>query len=74
MALEGYQDHSVLMSAILDALSKVADSNGQVQVTTLADFVVDRVPAITNERWHYEQFPMWIFQGQTFPIARKPAP
>jgi len=74
MALEGYQDHSVLMSAILDALSKVADSNGQVQVTTLADFVVDRVPAITKERWHYEQFPMWIFQGQTFPIARKPAP
>ena len=73
MALEGYQDHSVLMAAILDGLSKVADSSGQVQVTTFADFVVDRVPTITKERWHYEQFPMWIFQGQTFPIARKPA-
>ncbi|MBZ5726889.1 MAG: caspase family protein [Acidobacteriia bacterium] len=72
MALEGYQDHSVLMSAILDALSNVADSTGQVQVTTFADFVVERVPMITKERWNYEQFPMWIFQGQTFPIARKP--
>ncbi len=72
MALEGYQDHSVLMAAMLDALSKVADSKGQVQVTTFADFVVDLVPTITKERWHYEQFPMWIFSGQTFPIARKP--
>ena len=74
MALEGYQNHSVLMSAILDALSQVTDSSGQVQVTTFADYVVERVPAITKERWHYEQFPMWIFQGQTFPIARKPVP
>jgi hypothetical protein len=73
MALEGYEGHSVLMSAILEGLSKVADPTGQVQVTTFADFVVDRVPTITKERWHYEQFPMWIFQGQTFPIARKPA-
>jgi hypothetical protein len=74
MALEGYQGHSVLMSAILDGLASVADSGGQVQVTAFADFVVDRVPKITEERWHYEQFPMWIFQGQTFPIARKTAP
>jgi WD40 repeat protein len=74
MALEGYQNHSVLMSAILDGLSKVADSSGQVQVTTFADFVVDRVRTITEERWHYEQNPMWIFSGETFPIARKPAP
>jgi len=73
MALEGYQNHSVLMSAILEALSTVADSSGQVQVSMLADFVVDRVPTITKERWNLEQFPMWDFQGQTFPIARTPA-
>jgi WD40 repeat protein len=72
MALEGYQDHSVLMAAMLEALSKVADSNGQVQLTRFADYVVDRVPSITKERWHYEQFPMWLFEGQTFPIALKP--
>jgi uncharacterized caspase-like protein len=71
MALEGYDNHSVLMAAILDALSKVGDAGGKVQVTALADFVVDRVPAITKERWNYEQFPIWEFQGQAFPIARK---
>ena len=59
MALEGHQGHSVLMSAILDALSQVADSGGEVQVTMFADYVVDRVPTITKERWNYEQFPMW---------------
>ena len=71
MALEGYQGHGVFTYAVLDALSTAADRNGLIQVTTLADRVEELVPAITKERWTYEQFPMRLIEGQTFPIARK---
>ncbi|MFL6449260.1 MAG: caspase family protein [Bryobacteraceae bacterium] len=74
MALEGYNGHGVFTYAVLDALSKAANPQGLVEVTTLADYVTDLVPKITSERWHYEQIPMWIFHGQTFPIARKRSP
>jgi WD40 repeat protein len=72
-ALEGVENHGVFTYAVLEALSKAADpSSGFVEVTRLADYVVDAVPQITKQRFGYEQIPMWIFQGQTFPIARKP--
>jgi uncharacterized caspase-like protein len=70
-ALEGVEDHGVFTYAVLEALSKAAGADGLVQVSSLADYVEDRVPMITKERFGYEQIPMWIFQGQTFPIARK---
>jgi hypothetical protein len=71
-ALERVENHGVFTYAVLEALSKVTDPNGFVQVSGLADYVVDRVPEITKQRFGYEQIPMWIFQGQTFPIARRP--
>jgi hypothetical protein len=74
MALEGYNGHGVFTYAVLEGLSKATDAQGLVEVTVLADYVGDLVPKITTERWHYEQIPMWIFQGQTFPIARKRSP
>lgn len=70
-ALEGVGNHGVFTYALLEALSKVADADGLVGVTQLADYVVDLIPRITAERFKQEQIPMWIFQGQTFPIARK---
>jgi hypothetical protein len=72
MCLEGYEGHGVFTSAVLEALTKApANERGEIEVSRLADYVIDRVPAITEERWHYEQFPVWEFTGQTFPIARK---
>jgi len=71
MALEGYQGHGVFTYAVLDALSTAVDKNGLVQVSTLADRVEELVPQITREQWNYEQFPMRLIQGQTFPVARK---
>jgi hypothetical protein len=66
--------HGVFTYAVLEGLTQAADSNGVVKVTMLADFVQELVPKITLERWHVKQNPMWIFQGQTFPIARKRTP
>ncbi|MBV9157302.1 MAG: caspase family protein [Acidobacteriaceae bacterium] len=71
MALEGYQNHGVFTAALLEGLSKAADERGLIEVSRLADYVEDRVPEITKQRWGYEQFPMSELAGQTFPIARK---
>ncbi len=71
MALEGYENHGVFTNAVLDGLSNAFDGNGLIQVTTLADRIQNLVPDITKKRWGYEQFPMRLIQGETFPIARK---
>src|SRR4029079_11775313 len=47
MALEGYQGHGVFTYAFLEGLSKVADQDGLVKVSGLADFIEDLVPKIT---------------------------
>jgi uncharacterized caspase-like protein len=72
MALEGYKDHGVFTFAVLDGLSTEADVDGLIQVSKLADHIQSLVPEITSKRWGYEQFPMRLIQGQSFPIARKP--
>jgi Caspase domain/WD domain, G-beta repeat len=71
MALEGYQNHGVFTYAFLEGLTKAADDQGFIQVSRLADYLEDRVPEITKQRWGYEQFPMSELAGQTFPVARK---
>jgi hypothetical protein len=73
MALEGYHDHGVFTYALLEGLSKAADEQGQIQVGTLADFIGNLVPEITQKQWGIEQSPTLEIRGQTFPIARKPA-
>jgi WD40 repeat protein len=75
MALEGYGGHGVFTFALLEALAKAPmNERGEIEVSRLADYVIERVPSITEEHWHYEQFPVWEFTGQTFPIARQTAP
>ena len=71
MAFEGYRERGVFTFAILEGLTNAADSQGLIQISTLADRVEERVPQITRERWGVEQFPMRLIEGQTFPIARK---
>jgi hypothetical protein len=71
MALEGYENHGVFTYAFLQGLVSAFDSDGLVQVTTLAERIEQLVPDITSKRWGYEQFPVHSLQGHTFPIARK---
>ena len=72
-ALRFYDDgHGVFTAAVLDGLARGdRNGNGTIEVTELADFVVDEVPRITKRKWNYEQFPQRHFdlKGPTFPVA-----
>src|SRR5262249_7675069 len=70
MAMDGYQNHGVFTAALLEGLQR-AESNaqGEILITRLAEFVQGRVPAITEERWHYRQLPLSKIEGEPFPIA-----
>jgi uncharacterized caspase-like protein len=75
MALEGHEGHGVFTFAVLEALGKAPmNERGEIEISRLADYVIERVPRITEEHWHYEQYPVWEFTGQTFPIARQTRP
>jgi uncharacterized caspase-like protein len=73
MALEGYDKHGVFTYALLEGLKKAdINNNSQIEIGELADFVENKVPEITKEKWGYEQFPMRDLQGMSFPIGMKP--
>ena len=66
--------HGVFTYALLAGLQQ-AEGNAQneILITRLAEFVQSRVPAITEEKWHYRQLPLSKIEGDPFPITRKPA-
>jgi uncharacterized caspase-like protein len=72
-AMEGYEGHGVFTYTLLEALRGLADksgnNDGQLTVNELAEYIGDRVPKITQERWGKQQFPMQSLQGRSFPIA-----
>jgi WD40 repeat protein len=74
MAMDGYRNHGVFTYALLEGLQQ-AESNaqGEILISRLAEFVQSRVPAITEEKWHYKQLPLSKIEGEPFPIAHKPA-
>jgi WD40 repeat protein len=74
MAMDGYENHGVFTYALLAGLQQ-AEGNAQneILITRLAEFVQSRVPAITEEKWHYRQLPLSKIEGDPFPITRKPA-
>lgn len=73
MALEGEGGHGVFTYALLQGLTGTADRNkdGLVDVRELADHLDEHVPAITQRKWGYEQFPWLETLGSTFPVVRK---
>ena len=74
-ALEGYKGHGVLTYALLAALTKKEGVAGEekVKVGTLADYVDEHVPTITQRVWGEYQKPVRKLSGHDFPIGFKVA-
>ena len=72
-AMEGYKGHGVFTWALLEAISGAADIKGnknrEITINEVADFVMDEVPKITMDQWHYEPFPMQNLSGNSFPLG-----
>ncbi len=73
-ALEGYRGHGVFTYALLEALER-ADANGNdlIEVTELAAFVDDRVPAISHDTFGVRQVPQMRIVGSNFSITSRTA-
>ena len=71
-ALEGYKNHGVFTYSVLEAFSKAYfGDDTTLSVSALASYIENNVPKITNEKFHYEQFPQKYLNGTDFPIGMK---
>ncbi|MBK7490747.1 MAG: hypothetical protein IPI17_01235 [Nitrosomonas sp.] len=74
-ALEGHDQHGVFTWALLEGLkghaSRPGSNDGSISLDELADYVREQVPKITQQKWGFEQIPMRLIQGDSFPIACK---
>jgi len=74
-ALEGHDQHGVFTWALLEGLkghaSLSGSSEGSISLDDLANYVRAEVPKITQQKWGFEQIPMRLIQGDSFPIACK---
>lgn len=74
-ALEGHDQHGVFTWALLEGLkghaSRAGSNDGSISLDELADYVRAEVPRITQQKWGFEQIPMRLIQGDSFPIACK---
>ncbi|WP_350112502.1 caspase family protein [Nitrosomonas sp.] len=74
-ALEGHDQHGVFTWALLEGLkghaSPSGSSDGSISLDDLANYVRAEVPRITQQKWGFEQIPMRLIQGDSFPIACK---
>lgn len=74
-ALEGHDQHGVFTWALLEGLkghaSRSGSSDGSISLDDLANYVRAEVPKITQQKWGFEQIPMRLIQGDSFPIACK---
>jgi hypothetical protein len=74
-AYEGFHGHGVLTFALLEALSKKEGrgDDDRVKVGQLADYVDERVPAITQQLFGVYQKPVRKLSGNDFPIGLRQA-
>ena len=74
-AYEGYQGHGVLTYSLLEAFSRTGGSSadGRIGVGRLADYVDERVPAITQQLFGIYQRPIRKLSGNDFPIGVRAA-
>jgi hypothetical protein len=74
-AFEGWQGHGVLTFALLEAMNKKEGSGGQerVKVSSLASYVDERVPDISQRLTGQYQKPTYRLSGNDFPIGMRQA-
>jgi WD40 repeat protein len=74
MAVEGEGENGVFTYVVLEALRGAADrnANGVIDVDELANYVEQRMPVVTKQKWGYEQFPLSNIQGASFAILSTP--
>jgi len=64
----------VFTYALLDGLRQAeVNSQGEILITRLAEFVQSQVPRLTEQKWGVRQLPLSRIDGEPFPIARKAA-
>jgi uncharacterized caspase-like protein len=72
VALEGYGSHGVFTYAFLQGLKGEADmDDGEITIDEMSGFLHKKVPALTKEKWKFEQFPMRSVRGHSFAIGWK---
>jgi uncharacterized caspase-like protein len=70
IALEGFEQHGVFSYAVLEGLNGAADKDHDgTTVNELAEFVVQRMPELTRQKWNIELFPMQDLHGHAFVIG-----
>lgn len=71
-ALEGHHGHGVFTYVLLEGLAGKADAakKGYVTPVSLADYVTEQVPDVTEKIFKSKQYPTFNVEGQPFPIVR----
>jgi uncharacterized caspase-like protein len=73
IALEGYQDHGVFTYFLMEGIKAAdSDAHGQILTAQLGAYAQQKVPEITEKKWHYREDPV-VYAPVTFPIAHKVA-
>ena len=73
VAMEGYNGHGIFTYVVLEALSGKADMNkdGYVSISELSQYVDDKVPDLSYEKWGYSQVPMRETRKMDFLLIEK---
>lgn len=71
-AVEGYRDHGLFTSILLDALEGAdADGDGYINVVELAAYLSRRVPEASFASWKILQTPQFGISGPAFAVLRR---
>ena len=62
--------HGILTYALLEGLAGKASAGGFVKISGLLDYVENRVPALSKEYRHAEQWPLRSTTGSNFPLVK----
>jgi len=72
VALEGYKGHGVFTYTLLEALKgKGYNNDSKITINELSDYVENKLPKKTYEKWGYKQIPQKSMFGIDFNIGEK---
>lgn len=72
-AVEGYHDHGVLTYVLLEGLNgSAAPASNAITARELGAYVVNRVPAISEQVFKTRQLPVFTLVGQDIVLAQRP--